>query len=174
MLSILFALTKVYGVPFIDKEPLGLPEEVPVNCTLPVNPEGVKGKFKVPCVERFPVLYVNTSPPPALIVIVESTLIESYADKVRVLPELHERWASMSMLPVVPVFDVPLDMDEVADALEAVVVIVTLPEERAVSMAELLEVSTVKSVGSKSHCPLGTYTLILPMERFSPEVSNKP
>ena len=80
------------------------------------------------------------------------------------------------MLPVVPVFDDELDMEEdgVAVALEAVVVIVTLPEARALSMAELLELSTVKSVGSNSHCPLGTYTLILPMERFSPEVSNKP
>ena len=146
----------------------------PVNSTLPVNPEGVNRKFKVPDGERLPLLYLNASPPPPLIVIVESTLMESYADKVRVLRELHERGASMSILPVVPVFDVPLDMEGVADALEEVVVIVTLPEPRAVSMAELLEVSTVKSVGSKSHCPLGTYTLILPMERFSPEVSNKP
>ena len=81
----LFALTKVYGVPCISKEPVGLPEEeVPVNCTLPVNPVGVKGKFKVPGVERPPVLYVNASPPPLLIVIFASTLMESYADKVRV------------------------------------------------------------------------------------------
>ena len=100
--------------------------------------------------------------------------MESYADKARVLAVLHEMGASMSMLPVVPVFDVELDMEGLAVALEAVVVIVTLPVPRAVSMAELLELSTVKSVGSNSHCPLGTYTLILPMERFSPEVSNKP
>ena len=82
----------------------------------------------------------------------------------------------MSMLPVVPVFDVELDMEEdgVAVALEAVVVIVTLPLVRAPLIEPLLFESTVKSVGSNSHCPLGTYTLILPMERLSPEVSNKP
>ena len=100
MLSMLFALTKVYCVPCIYKEPVGLPEEVPVNCTLPLNPIGIKGKFKVPGVERFPLLYFNTSVPPPLIVMRESTLMEPYAYKARVLAELHERGASIFISPL--------------------------------------------------------------------------
>ena len=49
----LFAFTRVYEVPSIVSEPVGLPDDVPVddvpvNCTLPVNPEDVKGKSNIP------------------------------------------------------------------------------------------------------------------------------
>ena len=48
MVDRLFAFTRVYEVPSIVSEPVGLPDGVPVNCTLPVNPEEVKGKLSIP------------------------------------------------------------------------------------------------------------------------------
>ena len=55
---------------------------------------------------------------------------------------------------------------------ETEVVIVTLPEPRAESIALLLEVSIVKSVGSKSQ--FLALTVMSPMLRVSPEVSTEP
>ena len=45
----LFAFMSIYELPPIVSEPVGLlPDDVPVNCTLPVSPEEVKGKLSIP------------------------------------------------------------------------------------------------------------------------------